>query len=411
VLGLTQGALSAAAPPPRASPAAIVLPVSLTRPRRVLAFLFAVAACAGAGSAARAVAEAPRPTGCLASAASLPPGDDVWTVSTRGLPAVSRPPCSARVAVERYAAGPAAPTADSPSAAAAGSRRWERSDLDALFISQERPLVVFIHGNRYDHGDARRQGVLLAARMAECCPGTGPVQTVIFSWPSEQQGILLRDGRAKLDRARADAHYLAWFLGRIAPTRPVAIVGYSFGAVVSLGALDDLADGLGVEGPDAAPWTAREGRTHLVLVAPAVRCDCLAAHGPHREAALCIDRLSLVINSEDEALRFFPLLERDVRVQALGEVGMPRRWLPGGVEFTTTNAAPVIGRQHSFLPYLGSNTLTRRICTGAGAALGTALPAMAAAAQPAVAAAPPMVSAAAPADRSAAVQPGESGRN
>lgn len=406
MLGLPKGAFSAAVPPPRASPAAIVLPVSPTRPPRALAFLVAVAACAIAGSAARAVAEAPRPAGCLAPAASLPPGEDVWTVSTRGLPAVSRPPCSARVAVERYVAGPA----DQASSAAAGSRRWERSDLDALFSSQDRPLVVFIHGNRYDHGDARRQGVLLAARMAECCPGTGPVQTVIFSWPSEQQGILLRDGRAKLDRARADAHYLAWFLGRIAPTRPVALVGYSFGAVVSLGALDDLADGLGIDGPDAAPWTSREGRTHLVLVAPAVRCDCLAAHGPHREAALCIDRLSLVINSEDEALRFFPLLERDVRVQALGEVGMPRRWLPGGVEFTTTNAAPVIGRQHSFLPYLGSNTLTRRICTGAGEALDTAAPAIAGAGQPAVSAAASMASAAA-AELSTAVQPGANGRN
>jgi hypothetical protein len=365
-----KGAFAAAVPPPRVVPVAVVLPVFPIpvfppRPRHVLACLVVLAACGVAGRADRADAETPRQSACLAPAASLPPGDDIWTVSTRGLPAVSRPPCSARIAVERYAAGPGAAAADG-TAPPSGSRRWVRSDLDSLVSRQDRPLVVFIHGNRYDHADARRQGVLLAGRMAECCPGTGPVQTVIFSWPSEQQGILLRDGRAKLDRARADAHYLAWFLGRIAPSRPVAIVGYSFGAVVSLGALDDLAEGLGVGGPEAASWTAREGRTHLVLVAPAVRCDCLATHGPHREAALCIDRLSLVINSEDEALRFFPLLERDVRVQALGEVGMPRRWLPAGVEFGATNAAPVIGRQHSFLPYLGSNTLTRRICAGAG---------------------------------------------
>jgi esterase/lipase superfamily enzyme len=346
--------------------------VLLPRPCRVRPVLVALAVCAVVVCAGAARADAARPAGCQASAAAVAPGDDIWAVSTRGLPAVPRPPSAARVAVERYvpATPPAgAPATDCPSATRCGGRRWERSDIDTLFLEQERPLVVFIHGNRYDHADARQQGVLLAARMAECCSGTAPAQTVIFSWPSEQQGILLRDGRAKLDRARADAHYLAWFLGRIAPARPVAIVGYSFGAVVSLGALDDLASGLGVSEPDGTPWTDREGRTHLVLVAPAVRCDCLAARGPHREAALCIDRLSLVINSEDEALRFFPLLERDVRVQALGEVGMPRRWLPPGVEFTTTNAAPIIGRQHSFLPYLGSNTLTRRICTGAGEGL------------------------------------------
>jgi len=295
--------------------------------------------------------------------------DDVWAVSTRRLPAVCRPPSTANVAVERLApartaTGRMAESGQAP--AGGGSPRWERSDLESLLAEQRRPLVIFIHGNRYDHADARQQGVLLASRMAQCCPESAPAQTVIFSWPSEQQGILLRDGRAKLDRARADAHYLAWLLDRIDPARPVAIVGYSFGAVVSLGALDDLATGRGSTREDAVPWTARTGRTHLVLVAPAVRCDCLASRGPHRQAALCLDRLTLVINSEDEALRFFPLLEHDVRVQALGEVGMPRRWLPDGVDFSTTNAAPVIGRQHSFLPYLGSAVLTRRICSGAG---------------------------------------------
>ena len=317
-------------------------------------------------AAPQAHADAPQ-AACLRQEGAAPGQDDVWAVSTRRLPAVCRPPATADVAVERFAPGADPDRCDRP--AASGSRRWQRSDLESLLAEQGRPLVIFIHGNRYDHGDARRQGVLLATRMAQCCPETAPAQTVIFSWPSEQEGILLRDGRTKLERARADAHYLAWLLGQIDPSRPVAIVGYSFGAVVSLGALDDLATGRGVSQADGIPWTARAGRTHLVLVAPAVRCDCLASRGPHRQAALCLDRLTLVINSEDEALRFFPLLERDVRVQALGEVGMPRRWLPAGVEFSSSNAAPVIGRQHSFLPYLGSNTLTRRICTGAGQGL------------------------------------------
>ncbi len=371
--------------------------VSLLRPSSVRPLCLALVAWAVAFLGPAARADAPRTAACPADAApalgqagggtvaldasQLDAGQDVWSVSTRRLPAVCSPPAAAQVVVERLVAGPAATSR--ATAGGSESRRWERSDQESLLSEQVRPLVIFVHGNRYDHADARRQGVLLAARMAKCCPESAAAQTVIFSWPSEQQGILLRDGRAKLDRARADAHYLAWLLGRIDPARPVAIVGYSFGAIVSLGALDDLATGRGMPRDAAAPWTERTGRTHLVLVAPAVRCDCLAVHGPHRQAALCIDRLSLVINSEDEALRFFPLLEHDVRVQALGEVGMPRRWLPAGVEFATTNAAPIIGRQHSFLPYLGSNTLTRRICEGAGEALDRSPHPAAASAEPA----------------------------
>jgi hypothetical protein len=347
-------------------PSVFLLRTRPARPHRL-----SLAGCALLLLALRAEAASPGPPdACPADSAAAVGRDDVWTVSTRRLPAVCSPPATARVAVERLAADPDARTEERP--ARTGGRRWERSDLESLLAEQTRPLIVFIHGNRYDHGDARSQGALLAARMAACCPDTPPAQTVIFSWPSEQQGILLRDGRAKLDRARADAHYLAWLLGRVDPARPVAIVGYSFGAIISLGALDDLATGRTLLRSDAVSWADRPGRTHLVLVAPAVRCDCLAARGPHRQAALCLDRLTLVINSEDEALRFFPLLEHDDRVQALGEVGMPRRWLPPGVEFSSTNAAPLIGRQHSFLPYLGSNALSRRICVGAGEAIDAA---------------------------------------
>jgi isopentenyl diphosphate isomerase/L-lactate dehydrogenase-like FMN-dependent dehydrogenase len=54
---------------------------------------------------------------------------------------------------------------------------------------------------------------------------------------------------------------------------------------------------------------------------------------------------------------------------ALGAVGMPRRWLPGSVEFAATDAADIIGRKHAFPLYLESTTLSRRIGDGAVAGL------------------------------------------
>jgi len=269
---------------------------------------------------------------------------DVWVVSTRRLPGVRGLPGQAHPGVERLACGGC-------------PGRWEPSGLDDLLGDAEQPLVVFIHGNRYDAASAKTQGQRLARRLRQP-DGRGP-RVVIFSWPSAKQGILLKDSRRKYERAPSDGHYLAWFLTHLSPEQPVAIVGYSFGALVALEALRDLA----AESPPAAgvPWRDRPGRTHLVLVAPAVRCDALAPRGPYRLGLDGVDRLSLVINTSDEALRFFHLVDPRVRADALGFVGMPRSWLPSALEYTTADAAPVVGHDHSFRPYLDAPSLARRL--------------------------------------------------
>lgn len=285
------------------------------------------------------------------------PGDDVacqsvdvWTVSTRRLGGVCRVPEAPEFAIERCV---------DP-----GCGRWEPSDLASLLDDPLRPLLVFIHGNRYEPAAAKQQGVLLARHCTAACPGGCRPRVVVFSWPSGQQGILLRDGRAKYDRAHADGHYLAWLLGRIAPERPVAIVGYSFGALITLEALEDLVAAERAGRTDLAPWTRRAGRTHVVFVAPAVRCDALAPRGPYAETLACFDRLTLVINSRDDALKFFPWLDPNARTDALGYVGMPRRWA-GTIEFTATDAARAVGKNHGLPLYLACPALTKRIATGA----------------------------------------------
>lgn len=193
-------------------------------------------------------------------------GVDIWAVSTRRLPGICRLPTAADLGVERCV---------DPDCG-----RWERDGLESLLADPSRPLLVFIHGNRYEAGEAKAQGVLLARHCTAGYPGGSRPRVVIFSWPSGQQGILLKDGRTKYDRAYADGHYLAWLLGRVAPERPVAIVGYSFGALITLEALEDLVAAERAGRADVMPWTRRSGRTHLVFVAPAVRCDALAPAAP-----------------------------------------------------------------------------------------------------------------------------------
>jgi hypothetical protein len=276
---------------------------------------------------------------------------DAWVISTRRLPAICGLPSTAIPTVEQCV---------DPRCG-----RWERSDLATLLADPTQPLLVFIHGNRYTSAAAKSQGLQLARQCRARCPGGRQPRLVIFSWPSEQQGILLKDGRAKFSRAHADGHYLAWLLGQVEPERPVALVGYSFGALITLEALDDLVAAGRAGRSGIHPWEGRPGRTHLVLVAAAVRCDALAPRGPYHDATGALDRLTLVNNSRDDALKFFPLLDREVGADALGYSGMAGRWLPADIEYSATDGAAIIGKHHGLPLYLASPSLTARIAVGA----------------------------------------------
>jgi len=285
----------------------------------------------------------------------LPVVPDVWVVSTRGLPDVCRLPEAVNFRVQRLRTDGAA---------------WEPSDLASLLDDPLRPVMVFIHGNRYSPAEARQQGLELARHAAEC--GAARARTVIYSWPSEQQGILLKDGRAKYHRAFSEGRYLAWLLGQFDPERPIAIVGYSFGAIITLEAIEDLVMAERAGSGTLRPWSGRAGAVNVVFIAAAVRCDALAPRGPYRPALDHIDRLTLLVNSNDDALRFYRFLDCSQRCEALGYVGMPKRWMPPAVPFSSVDASAIVGRTHGFLHYLASPPLMRRICDGATTGLETA---------------------------------------
>lgn len=276
------------------------------------------------------------------------PDGDVWVVSTRRLPWICGLPNRAEFDVERRVGG-----------------RWERATVEDLLDDPTRPLVFFIHGNLYESWEAKSQGVVISRQLDAACPKTA--RTVVFSWPSQQRGRLIESSRDNYRRASADGHYLAALLGRVPASQPVALIGYSLGALIASEALNDLATM--PEASAETPWSLRQSRTHLVLVAPAIRCDSLAPRGVYGAATSAVQRVTLVINSRDLALRMFPHLDRETDSQALGVVGMSRRWLPAGVEYSATDASPVVGARHALPKYLESPSLMRRIATGAVAGL------------------------------------------
>ena len=309
--------------------------------------VIAVACCCATGVAASPSADSPVTTDRASNG-----GDNVWVVSTRRLPDISRLPSHVTFDVERLV----------PDAACS---RWIRSDLPSLLDDPQRPLLIFIHGNRYEPADAKSQGVLLARRLAACHPNAPAARTVIFSWPSSQEGLLLRDSRAKYERSMTEGHYLAWLLGQVEPTRPVAIVAYSYGGLIALEALDHLVGAQRSGRASLQPWMDRPARMHLVLVASAVRQDALAPCGEYRQVLRCVDRLTLLNNTRDQALRFFEFVDPDLGTEALGHENMPARWMPPEVEFVQVDAAPIVGKSHRFPPYLDSPSLRKRLASGA----------------------------------------------
>jgi esterase/lipase superfamily enzyme len=309
--------------------------------------VIAVVCCCATGVEASPSADTPVATDRASNG-----DDDVWVVSTRRLPDISRLPSHVTFDVERLV----------PDAACS---RWIRSDLPSLMDHPQRPLLIFIHGNRYDSADAKSQGLLLARRLAACHPNAPAARTVIFSWPSSREGHLLRDSRAKYERSMTEGHYLAWLLGQVEPTRPVAIVAYSYGGLIALEALDHLVDAQRSGRASLQPWIDRPARMHLVLVASAVRQDALAPCGEYRKVLRCIDRLTLLNNTRDQALRFFEFVDPDLGTEALGHENMPARWMPPEVEFVQVDAAPIVGKSHRFPPYLDSPSLRKRLASGA----------------------------------------------
>ena len=109
-------------------------------------------------------------------------------------------------------------------------------------------------------------------------------------------------------------------------------------------------------------------------MAAAVRQDAFAPRGPDREILPCLDRLTILSNSSDIALRFFEHVDRSLRTEALGNIGMPAAWIPRGIEFSQVDCAEIVGPSHRLKHYLNSPLLMRRICSAAGRGLGETSP-------------------------------------
>ena len=220
-------------------------------------------------------------------------------------------------------------------------------------VNQPRPVVVYIHGNRMEHQQAKARG-LQVYKLCVRCQFSEPVDWVIWSWPSAKAGILTHDVRKKAQRTDAQGLYLAWLLRQhFQPSKSTTLIGYSFGGRIVTGSLHALAGGqLGgrrLDGPTLTGMSFGSG-----LIAPAIDSNWLSPHGYHGLATKNMHRMVLMYNRRDAVLKRYWLIDQVRGRMALGYSG-PRTFGPrvdgSSLPVLSKDCARYIGIAHDELDY------------------------------------------------------------
>lgn len=190
-----------------------------------------------------------------------------------------------------------------------------------------------------------------------------PIRYIIWSWPSSTIPGPVKDYQVKASRTRPAGWQLAWFLNQLPKETNVSVIGYSYGARIASGAMHLLAGGqLGNLKLNTRP-AEQQPSFRLALVAAAFDADWIQPGHYHGRAVSQVERLVLVTNHLDPAMRFFHLSNGRGRVDALGKAGMPN---PKSLGILTKRIQPInmshaVGRSHFLTDYLAATSKMRLV--------------------------------------------------
>ncbi len=220
-------------------------------------------------------------------------------------------------------------------------------------VGQRRSVVVYVHGNRVPAREAIQRGLSIH-RKIKCFRSGRSIDWVIWSWPSDKQGILIRDARIKASRTDGQGLYLGWLLRRHAEVQAeTTLIGYSFGGRIITGSLHAAAGG-SLAGRQLPGQPLLGANIDAGLVAPAVDSHWLTDRGYHRLATQNLNRLVLLYNCRDAVLKRYWLVDRVRGRMALGYSG-PTSFAPrfDGTKLPvrSRDCSPSIGIQHDEMDY------------------------------------------------------------
>lgn len=195
-----------------------------------------------------------------------------------------------------------------------GLREWTAMPWRSLIetTNPTQPMIAYTHGNRVAWSETRRRGMYVYKRLLRCATDERPVQYLIFAWNSSELDRPLRDYRVKAARTAPVGKQLAYVLGALPEGVRLGAMGYSYGARVTSGALEELGSG-------RVGSSLRSVRAFYI--AAALDAHWLARGRRHGNAMDLTEQLLLTTNGQDPAMKFYHLLYRNYDPQALGGVG------------------------------------------------------------------------------------------
>ena len=243
-----------------------------------------------------------------------------------------------------------------------GRRQWQASNLESVVAADAAvSTVIFVHGNRLTNWDAKCEGLAAYRRIVRQSVDDAPIRFVIFSWPAAQVSGPLKDVRVKAARTRPAACQLAWFVDKLPAETPITMVGFSFGARIITGSLHILSGGrLGHIGVAELQHSHR-GPVNVVLLAAALNSDWLCPGHCHGQALSMVNRMVLVNNCADRAMKYYHFSTTCGRPQALGLCGPTCIDPAGAAKIVEINVSRYVGSDHNLFCYLSAPGVTREI--------------------------------------------------
>lgn len=216
------------------------------------------------------------------------------------------------------------------------------------------PTLVYVHGNRVEPGEDKLHGLALYRALAARTPADAPLRYIIWSWPSAKVPGVVKDYQEKAARTPYVAWQLAWAVDQAPAETPLSLVGYSYGARVVTGSLHLLAGGRLGELELTERVHPVRPPLRAALVAAAVDADWVRPGGPHGRALEVVERMLVIQNQHDPAMRFYHMAFEGRR-RPLGYAG------PAGLHLgafadrvLTLDVTDAVGRHHALSDYLAA---------------------------------------------------------
>ncbi|MDR1960478.1 MAG: alpha/beta hydrolase [Planctomycetaceae bacterium] len=233
--------------------------------------------------------------------------------------------------------------------------RWIPSGAEAFYSTQspDVPLIVYTPGYTATTSDTVEVGMEIVRLLKT----EKSYRIVFWDWPASKITFGLgKDIRSKIPITMANGIYQGMFLRSLKPHSRVCLLGFSFGNRIICDAVEMLKEGK--PSPNL--------RIRLVLTASATDQNWLGRHSRHAHVPEIAEKILILYNPMDRALRFYHLLYGvGCKVQALGRFGPPICSMAPEYRnrIEAVNVYPEVGPYHRTIYHLKSAAFRKRLNT------------------------------------------------